>query len=98
MFTIRVSSHQNVYIATAVLLLVCCLSCSAGTVNVKRPSPSSTTNQAKKQATGPTVMDPAFANAGQTAGLEIWRIEVKKCEESIVVCFQCFFKLRLLIL
>jgi hypothetical protein len=31
----------------------------------------------KKQATGPRVMEPGFANAGQTAGIQIWRIQVK---------------------
>jgi hypothetical protein len=72
-----VSSPQNVYIATAALLLVCCLSCSAATVSGKRPSSPTTTNQAKKQATGPRVMEPGFANAGQTAGIQIWRIQVK---------------------
>lgn len=57
-----------VFAATLVLLSVSVENTQAA----KRPASPGPTSQNKR----PKLMEPAFENAGQTAGLEIWRVEV----------------------
>lgn len=39
-------------------------------------TPTTPRNQGGNKNARPTVMHPAFQNAGKTAGLEVWRVEV----------------------
>lgn len=73
--------HRNVLfllvLTLSVVLQDCCVS-SLTTFGKTVRTGDSTLPSAKRQKTGHNkVMEPAFANAGQEAGLQIWRVEVR---------------------
>lgn len=69
----RLSRNPSV-VFSAILLVAFYLDSCEGATTGKRPS-QSTEPAAKRQKTGKRAMEPAFENAGQEAGVEVWRIE-----------------------
>lgn len=67
---------KAVLVCSAILLVAFCVDSCQALATGKRPS-QSTSPAAKRQKTGKKVMEPAFENAGQESGTEIWRIEVR---------------------
>lgn len=62
---------RKVVLAFAVTLVLLTV-CVENTLAAKRPASPTPSSQNKRAK----LMEPAFVNAGQTAGLEIWRVEV----------------------